>query len=226
MPASPSMTTAAPRRWRWTRPMTRSIAAISRSRPTIGPGDVGRYTIHAPMPASPRNPWSSTAVDCPRRTTDPRCSVARRSRAARRVASSSRISPGRAIDWIRAAVVIASPVRRRSPSAAGPSLAATTSPVARPIRTSIASPPLAELLEPRADVERGERGAHRVVVVRPRPAEHREHGVADELLARAAEPLDRGRHRREGGRSPAPGPPRGRARRASGRSRRGRRRAR
>ena len=48
--------------------------------------------------------------------------------------------PGRASDWMRAAVVIASPVTDRSPLPS-PRDAATTSPVASPIRTSSGSPP-------------------------------------------------------------------------------------
>ena len=99
--------------------------------------------------------------------------------------------------------MIASPVRRRSPSAApvarGDDLAGRK---ADPDVHGLAA--AAELLEPGADRERGQRRAHRVIVVRPRPAEHREHGVADELLARAVEPLDRGRHRREGDRHARP----------------------
>ena len=98
--------------------------------------------IHA-SPSRPRRagraarPPSTGRAGRPTRAARSRGGRARRGR----VASSSRISPGRAIDWIRAAVVIASPVSRRSPSGAGAVAAATTSPVARPIRTSSGSPP-------------------------------------------------------------------------------------
>ena len=141
IPASPSMTSATPWPVRCVRSSAAAIIASSSPRPTSGPGDAARYGSHALIPASPRSACSSTAVDWPRRTTSPRLSVASLPRAACLVASSSRISPGRAIDWIRAAVVMASPVRRRSPSR-GAAAAATTSPVARPIRTSIGSLPM------------------------------------------------------------------------------------
>ena len=127
---------------------TPRMASSSRPRPTSGPGVAARNGIQGPMPASPRRMCNSTAVDWPRSTTAPRGSVASRPRAARRVASSSRISPGRAIDWMRAAVVIASPVRRRSPSAAMPPDTATTSPVASPMRTSRGSPSAAASWSP------------------------------------------------------------------------------
>ena len=112
------------------------MGAWSPHRPVLA----GRCGLQAPTPASPRSANSWTAIDWPRSTTEPWASVANRPRAARRVASSSRISPGRAIDWIRAAVVIASPVTARSPVPVARA-AATTSPVARPIRTSSGSPP-------------------------------------------------------------------------------------
>src|SRR6185436_9790540 len=48
-----------------------------------------------------------------------------------------------------------------------------------------------------ADRQRAMGGPERVVVVGGRPAEDREHGVADELLARPVEALDRVDHRRE-----------------------------
>ena len=44
----------------------------------------------------------------------------------------------------------------------------------------------------------------RVVVVTNRPAEHRKHRIADELLAGAIESLDRLAHRHEGGIDPGP----------------------
>ena len=76
---------------------------------------------------------------------------------------------------------------------------ATTSPVSIPIRTSSPTPcSLRELLvergDPGADVERGARGAQRVVLVRDRDAERGHDGVACVLLDGAAVPRDRRRH--------------------------------
>ena len=171
-------------------------------RPTSGPGAAARNGIQAPVPASPRSAWSVTGVDWPRRTTEPRSSVARRPRAAASVAPSSRISPGRASDWMRAAVVIASPVRPRSPPDPGPP--ATTSPVAIPMRTSMGSPPSPISCSPARIAIAASDGPDGVVVVAARPAEHGEDRVADELLAGAVEPLDRVGHRGQRRRDPGP----------------------
>ncbi len=140
IPASPVIRTTAPRPDRRARFSVRRTRPISDARPTSGFSGVARW---APRPVSPDCPVSEksrTTDDCPRSTTEPRSSTVRRSRPPRTVASSSRISPGRASAWIRAAVVIASPVTARSP-VPSPRAAATTSPVARPIRTSSGSPP-------------------------------------------------------------------------------------
>ena len=121
----------------------------------------------------------------------------------------------------RAAVVIAAPVSARSSLVGSRAGRATTSPVAIPMRTSSGSAPSARSAQRRPDGEGRKGGPDRVVVVGPRPAEHREDGVADELLARPVEPLDGLGHRRERGAGRGRGRPRGRARRPSGRSRRG-----
>ncbi len=170
----------------------RSSSAASSSSPAdegAGGGGTDTGSRHrCPPRLAARGDW--TGVDWPRRTTEPRSSAARRPRAAASVAPSSRISPGRARDWMRAAVVIASPVSPRSPP---PS---PLGPRRRPRRSrSRSGPPSARAPSAssagRADRHGRKRGADGIVIMEPRPAEDREHGIADEFLARALEPLDR-----------------------------------
>ena len=85
-------------------------------------------------------------------------------------------------------------------------------------------PAVVRLEQHRPDLECREGRPDGVVVVGVGPAEDREDGVADELLARPLEPLDGLAHPTAARCRPGRGPPRGRARRASGRSRRDRRR--
>ena len=88
-------------------------------------------------------------------------------------------SPGCAACSSRAATLTASPVASRS------SVPVTTSPVLTPIRAS--QPELGQRV---AHLGRRPHGAQRVVLVHDRHAEHGHHRVADELLHRAAVPLD------------------------------------
>jgi hypothetical protein len=96
------------------------------------------------------------------------------------VAESSRISAGRARDWIRAAVVIADPVGPRGHDLPG----RDPDPDLHRLRT------VAQVMERRPDREGGEGRPDCVVVVGPWPAEDREDRISDELLARPAEPFD------------------------------------
>ena len=139
IPASPSSRIVLPR------PVDRqpSIAAArcrsSSTRPTSGAAAV-RGTAHVSNPDARSTAYTWTEPGWPRSTTSPRSVTPIRSRAARTVASSRRISPWRAIAWSRAAVTIAGPVRRFSSSGPLPDSAAT-SPVEIPIRTSSDSSP-------------------------------------------------------------------------------------
>ena len=138
----------------------------SRSRrPTSGSSGVARW---APRPVKPGLPGQREEPDHRRLATQhDRTAVVhgrggrgRRARSPRRAGS----RPAGRAAWIRAAVVIASPVTARSP-VPSPRAAATTSPVARPIRTSSGSPPSSGSQQHRPDLERRERRPDRVVIV-------------------------------------------------------------
>ena len=92
----------------------------------------------------------------------------------------------------RAAVLTTSPVTMPSPCSGRAPSATTASPVLTPIRTCSDSPgsPLVQLLDRLQDAQPRTDRALGVVLVRDRRAEHRHHRVADELLHRAAVPLD------------------------------------
>ena len=92
----------------------------------------------------------------------------------------------------RAAVLTTSPDAIPSPASGRASSATSASPVVTPMRTS-SSPSSRQRV---ADRERGADGALRVVLVRDGRAEDRHHGVADELLDRAAEALELRAHAR------------------------------
>ena len=188
MPPRPVVATAS------TRPRSRASSA---TRPTRGPAALGRCGVQAPIPASPRRPKSWTAVDWPRRTTDPWASVASRPRAARRVAPSRRISPGSGErldprggrDGLagQAQVAVTAGSGRAGHDLAGGDADADLERLAA----------IADLLEAGTDGQGREAGPERVVVVRARPAEDGEDRVADELLARPVEAVDRVGHRGE-----------------------------
>ena len=80
----------------------------------------------------------------------------------------------------RDATLTGSPVTSASP-VSGP---ATTSPVQMP-----SSPPDPEGIERPLEFEGGPKGAERIILVGQWDAEHRHHGIADELLDRAAVPF-------------------------------------
>ena len=104
--------------------------------------------------------------------------------AARIVASPTRTVPGGATDWSRLAVLTMSPATMPWPIA--PRVTAA-SPVSTPARAWIAGPSAADGVD---EVERGADGALGVVLVGDRRAPDGHHGVADELLDRAAVALD------------------------------------
>ncbi len=106
---------------------------------------------------------------------------------ARYVASSTRIEPGAAAVWSRAAVLTTSPEAMPSPLSGRASRATSASPVVIPMRTS--SSPSGERV---ADRERRAHRTLRVVLVRDRSTEHGHDRVADELLHGAAEALELG----------------------------------
>ena len=135
IPASPATTAIPPIRSASRRPTSPSRASRSPTRPMNRP--LGG--CHGWNPVSPSSRPSRTGRRWPRRTRSPRSSIVSRLRVARRVGSSRRISPGSASPWIRAAVVIAGPVSDQSMSPGTSRGAATTSPVASPIRTWSAS---------------------------------------------------------------------------------------
>ena len=136
IPASPSMRTVAPRPCSRSSERTVPIRFRSATRPTNRP----LSGCHGWKPVSPRSRPIRIGRVWPRSRRSPRSSIARPFRAARIVASSSRISPGSATPWIRAAVVTAGPVSDQSWAPGTSRGAATTSPVAIPIRTWRTSP--------------------------------------------------------------------------------------
>ena len=100
--------------------------------------------------------------------------------------------PGGAADWRRAAVLITSPTPSPPPPPARASSETSASPVLTPTRTSSSSAGSASFSSAIASWMR-ERRPHRplrVVLVRHGGAEHRHHGVADELLDRATVGLE------------------------------------
>ena len=111
--------------------------------------------------------------------------VGDRASVARLVASPTSTVPGSAADWIREAVLTRSPATMPWPVAperdrclAGEHACPRAAGVGSSSR------------DRRDEVERGTHGALRVVLLRDRRAPDRHHGVADELLDRAAVPLD------------------------------------
>ena len=126
------------------------------------------------MPASPRSACSSTAVDWPRRTTSPR--VLGGEPAPRRLSggiveqdlarSGHRLDPRGGRDGLAGQTQVAVQRRRRG----GHDLAGRqTDPDVHRLAAH------AEVLQPGADGEGGQRGTDRVIVVCPRPAEDGEH---------------------------------------------------
>ena len=112
IPASPTTRIAPPRPVVAQRSTSARIRAMSASRPTIGPVTGIRKVPGPPNDGPASSEWMPTGSDWPRRTTDPRSVTRSRPRDASRVAVSRRISPRLAIDWMRAAVVIAEPGQR------------------------------------------------------------------------------------------------------------------
>ena len=110
--------------------------------------------------------------------------------------SGQRLDPGRRRDRLAGQPQVA--VQR------GPPGRATTSPVAIPIRTSIGSAPSPIIRRPARMAMAASAARTASSSWATRPAEDREHGIADEFLARAVEPLDGLGHGREGRRDPGP----------------------
>ena len=110
---------------------------------------------------------------------------ARRRRAPRHGALADQDLAGRAACSSRAPTLTASPVTNELPSRGRPT---TTSPVLTPMRS--ASPVAEQLAQPLLHRERRVQRALGVVLLRGRGAERGHHGVADELLDRAAGALD------------------------------------
>ena len=119
-----------------------------------------------------------------------------RSATSRCVSRPSRISPGCAACWRRAATLTASPVAIVCSVVGSPT---TTSPVLIPIRSSSRTPKRSSSsrVQPRQRAPHLVGRAHcpeRVVLVDDRDAEDGHHGVADELLDSAAVPFQHGAH--------------------------------
>ena len=171
------------------RPYARCSASSSRSRPTKAcrspPTPRGRISESARtsrrQATPPAFPFASTVGGSPNSNAPPTAATVR---------SPTRISPGSAACSSRAATLTASPVTNELPSRGCPT---TTSPVFTPMRSDSA---IAEqLLEPPLHRQRGVQRALCVILLRGRRTEGRHHGIADELLDRAAGAGDLGRHR-------------------------------
>ena len=197
----------------------------SASRPISGPATIGRTGSPRPIPSRRGGCTARPPEAWPRRTTAPLGSVVRRSRAAAQrcaveddlAGTRERPDAGRGGDRLAGQ----SHVAIRTGDRRGGHDLARGQPDADLQRPG----PVADVLEPGTDGQGRDGGADRVVVMGLGPAEDREDRVADELLAGPAEPLDGLRPSWPGPPSPGRGPPPGRTPRASGRSRRGRRRA-
>ena len=162
----------------------------------VRPSRVERQQPVAPAPAwpFPSAPAARAARREPRRGRAGRSSRRRGSRPARRRA------------WSRCATTTESPVTNVSPRVGSP---ATTSPVQTPIRISSRSPndssssSFRTARRSRISSAARER-PQRIVLVQDGSAEDGHHGVADELLDRAAVTLERGSHLVEVARHHAP----------------------
>src|SRR5262245_24031041 len=110
-------------------------------------------------------------------------------RVARYVVSPTSTPPGGAAACSRAPMFITSPAAMPSPERASASRATSASPVAMPTRTWSSSPGRSSFSSAIASCADGALG---VVLVHHGGAEERYDGVADELLHRAAVPLELG----------------------------------
>ena len=146
----------------------------------------------ARRPGGARRP----ARPCPSASSGSTRSKTAASRTKRAVDSAMSTSPGAAPCSRRAATFTVSPVMSACRVEASP---ATTSPVLTPMRHSRVAPwsrssSLLSIRSPSRMSSAARTARSRVVLMRRGDAEHRHHRVADELLHRAAVPLDRLRH--------------------------------
>ena len=160
----------------------------SSSRPTNG----GSTRLLRPAPRRPATTRTArhagTGAALPRRSCSPAASKTIASPAARRVASPTSTVPGGAAAWSRDAVFTRSPATIPWPCA--PTTAAA-SPVSTPARACGPIPTgRGKARHGRDEVQRRAHGPFRVVLAGGRRAPDGHHRVADELLDRAAIPLD------------------------------------
>ncbi len=196
-PAAPRTVNSRQLRSSAARANARVRSSSSRSRPTI----VDRSARRA-CPVSETtwiNRWAGTGSAFPLSESGSTGSASTASRTRAWVPSPIRISPGSAAASSRAAVFTASPVTRpksveSAPTSTSPGVHAD--PAGEP-NAVVAFELVVEAFERRAHVDGGADRSERVVLVQLRDAEHRHHGVPDELLDRASVAFERGAHRVE-----------------------------